>query len=497
LFSLAFQDSSQAEEKKVEPLSKWSKQWLEEVVPYIITGEEKTYFLNLPTETERGQFMLRFWKVRDPDPSTPDNEFKLEHYRRIAVANKFLGTSGIAGWRTIRGRVYILLGPPQGMQTDTTPVPSGVWEQNLFGRFELRHVYRHHGGAEVWEYYGISKKTPYWVQFIFLDKDGSGNYELAGTVKAGQPWEKGSIRSKADVFANPTLSSMHDYFDQLETQTVVLKNPFEKEDVLKGIVKTQVSYDYIPLKFEAFHLTGTEEKTHSTLSAEIPYSALSSKLEDGKHYFSLSAIIDTRDRDDQVVSSGSREFNFELTDTEYSHSKDQIYTLYIPITLKSDSYKIELIVLDNYSGKVGTLEEEIFLPSFAGDRLMLSYIFLSSPNEEKGVHEDVLQLMNMSEMKKAFHVGEEMRVLFEVYNLTIDPATGLPDFKAEYLFYQNEKLLAKVLASNEMIQDRKDCLIDTTFKLKKFKPGVYTLSVRVVDSLSGKKVSKEIRFSVN
>jgi len=71
-------------------MSEWSKQWLEEVVPYIITDAEKEFFLNLPNEVERGKFIERFWKKRDPNPQTPENEFKLDYYKRIASATKIL-----------------------------------------------------------------------------------------------------------------------------------------------------------------------------------------------------------------------------------------------------------------------------------------------------------------------------------------------------------------------------------------------------------------------
>ena len=80
------QETSQ--ERKKEPLSEWSKQWLEEVVPYIITDAEKSVFLSLPNEVERGRFINQFWEKRDPDPNTPENEFKIAYYKRIAIANK-------------------------------------------------------------------------------------------------------------------------------------------------------------------------------------------------------------------------------------------------------------------------------------------------------------------------------------------------------------------------------------------------------------------------
>jgi GWxTD domain-containing protein len=98
-----------AEPSKVSPYTKW----LEEDVAYIITNEERRTFLGLETDNERANFIEQFWKRRDPTPETPENEFKDEHYRRIAWANlRFPTAQGKAGWKTDRGRIYIVYGPP-------------------------------------------------------------------------------------------------------------------------------------------------------------------------------------------------------------------------------------------------------------------------------------------------------------------------------------------------------------------------------------------------
>ena len=92
------------------------KKWLEEEVPYIITDEERSAFLQLQTNEEREQFIEAFWQRRDPTPDTVENEFKEEHYRRIAYANERF-SSGIPGWRTDRGRIYIMWGPPDEIES--------------------------------------------------------------------------------------------------------------------------------------------------------------------------------------------------------------------------------------------------------------------------------------------------------------------------------------------------------------------------------------------
>ena len=87
------------------------RKWLNEDVAYIITDEERSAFMRLQTDEEREQFIENFWLRRDPTPDTVENEFREEHYRRIAYANEHFA-SGIPGWKTDRGRIYITYGPP-------------------------------------------------------------------------------------------------------------------------------------------------------------------------------------------------------------------------------------------------------------------------------------------------------------------------------------------------------------------------------------------------
>src|ERR1035438_332832 len=99
------------EEKLRKELETPYRKWLNEDVAYIITDEERTAFKRLQTDEEREQFIEQFWLRRDPTPDTVENEFKEEHYRRIAYSNENFA-SAIAGWKTDRGRIYITYGPP-------------------------------------------------------------------------------------------------------------------------------------------------------------------------------------------------------------------------------------------------------------------------------------------------------------------------------------------------------------------------------------------------
>jgi len=115
-------EKKESDRKLLKELDTPYRRWLDEDVGYIITPEERKTFLRLTTNEEREQFIEAFWQRRNPDPESPDNEFKEEHYRRIAYANARF-TSGLPGWETDRGHIYIVWGPPDEMTT-TSGLPS-------------------------------------------------------------------------------------------------------------------------------------------------------------------------------------------------------------------------------------------------------------------------------------------------------------------------------------------------------------------------------------
>jgi GWxTD domain-containing protein len=102
-----------------------ARYWLQEDAVYIITAEERCAFLHLETQEEREQFMEQFWFRRASDPDSPDNEFKIEYYRRIAFANEKFGGQ-LAGWKTDRGRIYVLFGPPDSVKLHESGERTGI-----------------------------------------------------------------------------------------------------------------------------------------------------------------------------------------------------------------------------------------------------------------------------------------------------------------------------------------------------------------------------------
>ena len=152
-------------DQKIE--GSWQK-WLNEDVVYIISKEEKTAFERLNSNEERQEFVNQFWERRDPTPGTPENEFKEEHYRRIAYANQHYAVgepTNKAGWQTARGHIYIQFGPPDEIDSHPNGNGTGVAFEDW--------LYLHIAGSD--------QPAP----FHFVDSTRTKDYELAAGPVTG------------------------------------------------------------------------------------------------------------------------------------------------------------------------------------------------------------------------------------------------------------------------------------------------------------------------
>jgi GWxTD domain-containing protein len=151
--------SPAAAQAGVDPAASPYVKWLNQDVVYIIANRERAAFLSLTTDDERKMFIEQFWQRRNPAPGAPENAFKEEHYRRIAYANKHFAAAGNDGWRTDRGHMYIVYGPPDEIESHPKgsphPYATEMW------------LYRH---VEGLDHVGF---------FTFVDPTGQGDFRLA------------------------------------------------------------------------------------------------------------------------------------------------------------------------------------------------------------------------------------------------------------------------------------------------------------------------------
>src|SRR5919198_3747565 len=220
-------------------LSRTYKKWLDEDVRWIITDEERSAFKQLSNDEERDQFIEQFWLRRDPTPDTAENEFKEEHYRRIAYANEHFA-AGIPGWKTDRGRMYVMYGPADEIESHPSggtydrPMEEGGGTTSTYPFEQWRYRYLEGIGQEVIiEFVDTCMCGDYHMTIDRSEKDallytpnaGLTLYEQMGMSSKAQRFNGGLERLGGGPF-NQDLSTKQ--FDRLEQVAKLNKPPAVK-----------------------------------------------------------------------------------------------------------------------------------------------------------------------------------------------------------------------------------------------------------------------------
>src|SRR5579871_6761752 len=235
------------------------KKWLNEDVAYIITDEERAAFKRLQTDEEREQFIEQFWLRCDPTPDTVENEFKEEHYRRIQYANDHFA-SGIPGWKTDRGRIYIVFGPPDERDehpsggTYERPPEEGGGETTTYPFEDWRYRYIEGIGNNIMiEFVDPTMTGEYRMTMDPSEKDALLYVPNAGLTLA----EQMGLSSKTARFQRTDGTHMgaplggtpasYDEFNRLEQFAKLQQAPKVKFKDLEAVVGTRITFNILPM----------------------------------------------------------------------------------------------------------------------------------------------------------------------------------------------------------------------------------------------------------
>jgi len=268
------------------------KKWLDEDVVYIIAPEERHTFLHLQTNEEREQFIEAFWQRRNPDPESLDNSFKDEHYRRIAYANEHFA-SGIPGWKTDRGKIYIMWGPAD--EVDAHPT-GGNWDRPLDQGGGSTTTYPY----EDWRYRYLEGMGEN-VELEFVDPTSTGEYHLTMDPSekdallrvpgAGLTlFESMGMSDKSARFTgtdgtnqaySPTRTTGQGEFDRLEQYVNIMRPPPVKFKDLEQVVTSRLVRDQLKFQYRYDFLRITSDTVLVPITVQIPVRQLSFQEKDG------------------------------------------------------------------------------------------------------------------------------------------------------------------------------------------------------------------------
>ena len=491
------------------------KKWVNEEVPYIITGDERASFKKLTTDDEREQFIEAFWERRNPNSGSPENEFKEEYYRRIAYANEHFA-SGIQGWRTDRGRIYIMYGPPD--ENDSHPSGGTYLRPQEEGGGETATY-----PFEQWRYRyidGIGTN----IILEFVDPTMTGEYHL--TMDPGEKdallhvpnagltdMEAMGMASKTDRFTRTdgmtigqamggTSESMNE-FTRLDLYSKIWKPPEVKFNDLRAVVTSKISAQLLPFDVRTDFIRVTDETVLTPITLQVAYRDLQFQNKDGV----MHGVMDIYG---QVTSLGGRNVNtfekslvLDVPEHEFQRFLERKAVYQEAIPLRPGRYKLSLVMKDDLNGHMGSMEIGLVVPRFDENKLSNSSLILADliqplPTNQVGTGPFVIGGTKVRpSVNQTFTRDQKLGIYMQIYNLGLDAKTHKPSLDVEYeLLKDGKSLLAQTEDAAKLKDASQQFTLEKQMPLSVLQPGKYTVQIKVTDNINKQTLLPSTTFEV-
>jgi len=503
--------------KTLKELDTPYKQWLSEDVIYIISPEERTAFLQLETNEEREQFIEQFWLRRSSNPDLPENDFKEEHYRRIAYANEHFA-SGVPGWKTDRGRMYIMWGPADEVESHPTggtydrPMDEGGGSTTTYPWETWRYRYMEGIGENViWEFVDPTSSGEYHLTMDPSEKDALLHVPGAGLSLL----EEMGMASKTDRFTRSdgtnlpttlggTPSSM-DEFNRLEQYSKAFKPPEVKYKDLEAIVTARIVRDQVHFTWRTDYMKVTNDTVLVPVTVQVPNNQLSFDMKEGVHSATLNVFGRVSSLTGRVVQTFEDPVSRDFPDSLFQQSikLQSIYQKAIP--LRPGLYRLDIVIKDVKSGNVGVINTRLQVPRFEDDKLEASSLIVADgsklehvPSKQIGTGQFVLGSTKVvPRLDGEFSSSEKLGIYMQVYNLKPDDKTHKSNATFVYTVKKGDQQIMQFKeTSEEMKQTGEQVTIERLLPLATLTAGKYSLEVVATDTLSNKTISKSADFVV-
>lgn len=499
------------------------RKWLAEDVKYIISNDERKAFVELNTDEERESFIENFWIRRDPTPDSAENEFREEHYRRIAYANERFA-SGIPGWRTDRGRIYIAYGPADEVESHPSggsyvrPFEEGGGTTSTYP-FEIwRYRYLEGIGSDILlEFVDPSLSGEYRLTMDPMEKDALLYIPGAGLTIA----EEMGLSSRADRlagrtgfgYANDTSrdaglggTTKYNQFERLQLYSMIQRPPPVKFRDLEAIVDSTIEYNTLNFTSNVTYVKVTDSTSFAGVTIQVQNRDLLFKEEGGLHRAALNIFgrvttmtrkVETHFEDTVTITTSSERLSAEA-------ERASIYNKMLP--LAPGKYRLELVIKDIIGETVGTSRIALDVPKFDNETLSFSSVILADkiervPTRSLGAGQFVMGASKVRpRMGEEFKPGERMGIYVEFYNLGEDDATRMPDGDITYQIAKANDPDKLLLDFTEDVQDIRGAspgqvVVEKLLPLD-LDPGVYRLSLKLNDRVKEETVNPTMTFKV-
>jgi len=507
LFSILVLTAFSSQDKKsIKNLPERHRKWLEEEVVYIITSTEKKVFLMLGNDRERDLFIEAFWKHRDPIPDTPENEFKLEHYRRISYANKWFGRgTPTAGWRTDMGRIHIILGEPKTID-----------------RYEnLTEVYP----TIVWFYQGMGKYgLPESFNVVFFKKYGAGDYETYSPIRDGPQHLLvhyfGDPRDYLSAFQQlrliqPQLARVS--LSLIPGEPLPSVSPSAASEILLGninvnpqkSVKDQYAEkllkykDIIEVEYSANYIGNNHLVSVIQDKSGICYvhyfiepGRLSVNLIDNNYYTTLEISGHITNLKGKTIYQYNKSIPIEFDEKQLKIIQSKPFRVQDIFPLVEGNYKFNLLLKNRVSKEFTSFEKDLFISPSQYSKEMTTLILTPSiknvPSIESNKSFKVEDIQLYPSARNEFSIHDKLFIFFKTPDINEElRETGRLEFvfyKEDQEFLKREKEIKTYTKKGQFLEE---------FSLANFPPAIYRVEVNVFSKENKNIFYQDAFFSVS
>jgi GWxTD domain-containing protein len=517
------QRKANAKALKIE-LSKTYRKWLDEDVRWIITDQERSAFMQLSNDEERDQFIEAFWQRRDPTPDTEENEYKEEHYRRIAYANEHYA-AGIPGWKSDRGRTYIVFGPADEIESHPSggsyqrPQDEGGGETSTFPFEQWRYRYLEGIGQEVIiEFVDSCMCGDYHMTMDRSEKDalkytpnaGLTQYEQMGMSSKASRFSGGGIEQLGQGPFNQNMQSKQ--FDRLEQFAKLQAAPAVKFKDLEEVVTHKISVNLMPFDVRADFVKVTSDTVLVPITIQVKNRDVTFQNKDGVERGTVNIFGRVTTLTGKIVQTfeDTVQVDVPVELLPKTAENSSVYWKAIPLRMNQARYRLDIVVKDVNGDRTGSWERAIVIPDFSEDKLSSSTLIIADQMEpvatkNVGTGSFVIGATKVrprvapSDGKPIlFKRNQKLNFWMQVYNLSVDDKTHKPSATIEYNVTDahNKAVIHTVESTDTMGNVGDQVTLQKTLSAANLQPGLYKIEIKVNDNLSKQTLDPTATFAV-
>jgi GWxTD domain-containing protein len=503
------------------------KKWLDQDVRYIISDEERETFKRLSNDEERDQFIEQFWLRRDPTPDTIENEFKEEHYRRIAYANEHFA-AGKPGWKTDRGEIYIKFGKPDEIESHPS---GGLYERPADEGGGSTSTYP----FEIWRYRYLeglqgTQKQEVLIEFVdtcmcndyHMTMDRSEKDALMNVPGAGLTmYEQMGLSSKADRFSGSGLerlgagpfnqNAQSKQFDRLELYSNLTRAPVVKFKDLEEVVSHKVSYNLLPFEVQTDFVKVTGDTVLVPVTLQVKNRDVTFVTKDGVSRGTINIFGRVTNLTGRIMQTFEDTVQIDQPADLLAKVMDNSALYWKALPLKPGRYRMDLVLKDVNGDRMGTWSRGIQVPEYTEDKLAASSLIIADqmekvPTTTVGTGNFVIgatkirpRLGTAAGQPAIFKRNQKANFWVQVYGLSMDEQTKKPSANIEYQIKNlaNQKEIVHLSENTGQLANAGEQItLEKSLPLASLEPGIYQITIKVNDNVSKQVISPTAKFTV-